>query len=177
MKFQPVRLSGIRLIELEPHEDERGFLARTYCADEFRTAGLNTEWPQCNLTLTRRTGAIRGMHFQADPHPETKLIRCVAGAVWDIAVDLRPGSNTYGEWEAFELTADNHRQLYLPGGFAHGFQCRSENTRLFYQMSTPYHPELARGFRWDDPQVNIPWPIEEVELSERDQGLPGLPLP
>lgn len=174
MKFRPTTLAGLWSIELEPRGDERGFLARTYCEKEFAAAGLNTAWPQCNLTLTRQAGAVRGMHFQAEPHPEIKLIRCAAGAIFDVLVDVRPESQTFGRWEGFELTARNGRQLYVPGGFAHGFQCLMEDCEVFYQMSTEYIPELARGLRHDDPQVGVRWPREVAQISARDAGLPSL---
>ncbi len=174
MKFHPTTLAGLWCIELEPRGDERGFLARTYCDKEFAAAGLNTRWPQCNLTLTRQAGAVRGMHFQAEPHPEIKLIRCAAGAIFDVLVDVRPDSPTFGRWEGFELTARNGRQLYVPGGFAHGFQCLTEDCEVFYQMSAEYIAELARGLRHDDPQVGIRWPREVAQVSARDAGLPSL---
>ncbi len=174
MKFHRTTLAGLFLIELEPRGDERGFLARTYCDREFAGAGLNTRWPQCNLTLTRQRGAVRGMHFQAEPQPETKLIRCAAGAIFDCLVDVRPGSPTFGQWEGFELTARNGRQLYVPGGFAHGFQCLAEDCEVFYQMSAEYVPALARGLRHDDPAVAIRWPLPVAQVSERDAALPGL---
>ena len=174
MQFHPTTLPGVWMIELEPREDERGFLARTYCEEEFGNRGLGVHWPQCNLTLTRRRGMVRGLHYQAAPKSEAKLIRCVAGAVWDVVVDLRPDSSTFGQWESFELTGENHRQLYVPGNFAHGFQCLTDNCQLFYQMSESYVPELARGVRWDDPQLRIPWPVPEPALSARDLQLPLL---
>jgi dTDP-4-dehydrorhamnose 3,5-epimerase len=174
VKFFPTSLAGLWRIELEPREDERGFLARTYCEQEFAAHGLNTRWPQCNLTLTRRRGMIRGMHFQADPKPETKLIRCAAGAILDVLVDVRRDSATFGKWEAFELTGENQRTLYVPGGFAHGLQCLTDDCQVFYQMSEFYFPELARGLRWNDPQVGIRWPIENPVLSEKDRNLPLL---
>ena len=174
MKFLPARLSGIWIIDLELRADDRGFLARTYCEREFSLHGLNTRWPQCNLTLTKERGMIRGMHFQAEPQPEIKLIRCAAGAIFDVVVDVRRESKTFGQWESFELTAENRRTLYVPGGFAHGFQCLVKNCEVFYQMSEVYVPELARGIRWNDPQVDVRWPIENPILSERDRNLPLL---
>ena len=174
MKFSHTRLGGLGVIDLELREDERGFLARTYCDNEFTAHGLNTHWPQCNLTLTRQRGMIRGMHFQADPKPEIKLIRCAAGAIFDVLVDVRPDSPTYGKWEGFELTAQNRRMLYVPGGLAHGFQCLTDHCEVFYQMSEFYVPELARGLRFNDPQVGIAWPIAHPMLSERDRSLPLL---
>jgi dTDP-4-dehydrorhamnose 3,5-epimerase len=174
MQFHSTSLPEVWSIELEPREDERGFLERTYCEEEFGRRGLKVRWPQCNLTLTRRRGMIRGLHYQADPKPEAKLVRCAAGAVWDVVVDLRQDSSAYGKWEAFELTAENHRQLYIPEGFAHGFQCLTDHCQLFYQMSESYVPELARGVRWDDPEIGIRWPIPDAELSQRDLHLPLL---
>src|SRR6266852_5177733 len=121
MKFSQTSLPGVWVIDVELREDDRGFLARTYCKDEFSAHGLNTDWPQCNLTLTRKRGMIRGMHYQAEPKPEIKLIRCSAGSVHDVVVDVRRKSQTFGRWAGFELTAENRRMLYVPGGFAHGF--------------------------------------------------------
>src|SRR5271154_1724182 len=172
MKFSRTKLDGLWLIDLELREDERGFLARTFCEKEFAQHGLNTNWPQCNLTLTKKRGAIRGMHFQAEPKPEIKLIRCAAGKIFDVLVDVRPNSPTFGKWEGFELSAENRRQLYVPDGFAHGFQCLADNCEVFYQMSAFFVPELARGLRWNDPDVAIRWPIAGAALSERDQNLP-----
>lgn len=174
MKFSRTTLDGLWLVELELREDERGFLARTYCEQEFAANGLNNRWPQCNLTLTKQRGMIRGMHFQAEPKPEIKLIRCATGAIFDVLVDVRRGSPTFGRWEGFELTAQNRRSLYVPGGFAHGFQCLTDNCEVFYQMSEFYVPELARGLRFDDPQVGIRWPLANPILSDRDRSLPLL---
>lgn len=171
MRFSPTSLPGVWLIDLELREDERGFLARTYCEQEFAAQGLNTRWPQCNLTLTKQRGTIRGLHYQAEPNPEVKLIRCAAGAVFDVLVDVRRSSSTFGQWLGIELTAQNRRMLYAPGGFAHGFQCLTNNCELFYQMSDFYAPELARGLRWNDPQVGIQWPLTNAVLSERDKAL------
>lgn len=174
MKFAETELAGLWLIELELRQDERGFLARTYCEQEFAAHGLNTRWPQCNLTLTKQRGMIRGMHFQADPKPEIKLIRCVAGAVFDVLVDVRRNSATFGQWQAFELSAENRLTLYVPAGFAHGFQCLTDNCEVFYQMSEFYHADLGRGLRFNDPQVAIAWPIAKPTLSNRDRNLPLL---
>lgn len=174
MRFSKASLAGVWIIDPELREDERGFLARTYCENEFAAHQLNTYWPQCNLTLTRKLGMVRGLHYQAEPKPEIKLIRCSVGAVFDVVVDVRRQSATFGRWEAFELTAQNRRLLYVPGGFAHGFQCLTDNCELFYQMSEFYVAELARGLRWNDPQVGIRWPIAEAKLSDRDQALAPL---
>lgn len=174
MKFIPARLAGVWLIDLELRQDSRGFFARTYCEEEFRAHGLNTRWPQCNLTLTLQRGTIRGMHWQAHPKPEIKLVRCAVGRIYDVLVDVRPDSPTFGKWEAFELTGSNRRTLYVPEGIAHGFLCLEENSEVFYQMSEFYFPDLARGLRHDDPTVGIEWPLEERFLSDRDRNLPLL---
>lgn len=162
------------MIEMEPREDERGWLARSYCAEEFAKRGLNTHWPQCNVTLTRKKGMLRGMHYQADPKGEVKLLRCDGGKVFDVLVDVRRDSKTFGKWEGFELSGDGFRTLYIPTGIAHGFQCLEDDCRLFYQMGESFHTELARGIRWDDPKVNIRWPLANPIVSSRDAALPFL---
>lgn len=172
MRFLPTTLDGVFLIELEARQDERGFLARTYCEKEFSSHGLNTFWPQCNWTLTRHKGMIRGLHFQLPPRSEIKLIRCIAGAIFDVLVDTRKNSPGYGRWEAFELTGSSSRQLYVPGGLAHGFQCLTRDCQVFYQMSDSYDAGLARGIRWNSSALNIAWPIANAVLSDRDQNLP-----
>jgi dTDP-4-dehydrorhamnose 3,5-epimerase len=174
MKFLPTQITGVIQIEPEPRWDDRGFLARTYCDREFSSAGLNTTWVQHNHTLTRNAGTIRGLHWQAMPAPETKLVRCLRGRVLDVAVDIRRDSPTFGAWTAVELSGDSRNALYIPGGFAHGFQCLTEECELLYLMSASYEPNLARGVRWDDPAIGISWPLPGVGLSERDQGLPLL---
>jgi dTDP-4-dehydrorhamnose 3,5-epimerase len=174
MKFTPTRLAGLWQIDLELREDERGFLARTYCDDEFSAHGLNTRWPQCNLSLTRARGMLRGMHFQIDPYPEIKLIRCAAGAVYDVLVDVRRNSPTFGQWEAFELSARNRTMLYVPGGFAHGYQTLVDDCEVFYQMSEFYKPDYARGIHYADPAIGITWPLPDPVLSPKDQTLPAL---
>jgi dTDP-4-dehydrorhamnose 3,5-epimerase len=174
MKFAETRLSGLWKIELELREDERGFLARTYCHNEFAQQGLNTHWPQCNLSQTKEQGMLRGMHFQADPFPETKLIRCAKGAIFDVLVDVRPASPTFGQWQGFDLTSANHTMLYVPGGFAHGYQTLVDDCEVFYQMSEFYQPDLARGIHYADPDVGIVWPLPNPILSPKDLLLPGL---
>lgn len=176
MKIIPTELDGVWLLELEHRQDNRGFLARTYCEREFIAHGLNTVWPQCNLTRTLRRGIVRGLHWQAEPKPEIKLVRCSIGAIWDVVVDIRPGSATFGKWVAYELTAENGRQLYIPAGFGHGFQCLQDSSEVFYQMGAIYVPELARGLRWNDPDVAIAWPLKDVEVSVRDGELPLLAI-
>jgi dTDP-4-dehydrorhamnose 3,5-epimerase len=174
MRFLTTTLPGVWRIELEPRADERGFLARTYCDEEFAARGLNTAWPQATLTLTRKRGMLRGIHYQDEPAAETKLIRCATGAVFDVLVDIRPHSPAFGKWEAFELTETNNHQLYVPGGFAHGVQCLTDNCRMFYQISKRHVPELSRGVRWDDPELAIAWPVANPLISHRDQHLPLL---
>lgn len=174
MKFSPASFDGVWIIDPDPRQDERGFFARTYCEHEFASNGLNTRWVQQNHTLTTTKGSVRGMHWQSDPLPEIKLVRCLAGSVLDVVVDVRPGSPSYGQWQGVELSAQNMRALYIPTGFAHGFQCMEEGCELFYLMSEFYHADLARGVRCNDPQIGIDWPLPPVNLSDRDAALPLL---
>jgi dTDP-4-dehydrorhamnose 3,5-epimerase len=176
MRFLPTKLAGAYVIEPEPREDERGLFARTCCRDEFASHGLNTTWVQCNLSYNRLCGTLRGMHWQAEPHAEVKLVRCTRGAAFDVIADLRPDSPTYRQWVGVELTADNRKAVYVPAGFAHGFQTLTDGTELFYQMSEFYHPGLARGARWDDPALGIEWPATARRIiAERDLSFPDLP--
>jgi dTDP-4-dehydrorhamnose 3,5-epimerase len=170
--FTQTRLAGALVIDPEPHADDRGFFARTFCAREFAEHGLTTTLVQCNVSLNHHQGTLRGMHWQAPPHEEAKLIRCTRGAIHDVIVDLRPGSPTLGEHIGVELTADNRRMLYVPEGFAHGFVTREDDTEVFYQMSAFYEPGAARGMRYDDPAVGIRWPGEVRVVSERDRAWP-----
>ena len=174
MNFVPTTLEGVLIVEPEPRRDERGFLARTYCEHEFSAKGLNTRWVQQNHTSTRQKGSVRGMHWQAEPLPEVKLVRCLAGRVLDVIVDVRPGSPTFGEWHAEELSAENMRALYIPAGFAHGFQCLEERCDLFYLMSEFYQSDMARGLHCNDPQIGVDWPLPVINLSPRDAVLPRL---
>jgi len=169
MKFQETELSGVWLIDVDPSEDDRGFFARTWCAVEAADHGLNPTCVQCSISFNRRRGTLRGMHWQAAPHAESKWIRCTRGAVWDVALDLRPGSLTYKKWIGVELNAVNRRMIYIPEGVAHGFQTLENDTELFYQMSEFYFRELARGVRWNDKAFDINWPISDPVLSERDR--------
>jgi dTDP-4-dehydrorhamnose 3,5-epimerase len=176
MRFIPLELTGAYLIEPELREDERGFFARVNCREEFAAHGLCTHWVQCNVSYNRRAGTLRGLHFQDPPAAEIKLVRCTRGAVYDAIVDLRPGSPHCRRWQAVELTADNHRMLYIPEGFAHGYQTLVEDSEVFYQVSAFYSPGLSRGVRWDDPALGIPWPAcRQRVISPRDQDLPLLP--
>lgn len=174
MKFVPTTLEGLLVVEPEPRRDERGFLARTYCEKEFAAQGLNTRWVQQNHARTLGLGSVRGMHWQAEPLPEIKLVRCLAGRVLDVVVDVRPGSPTFGKWHAEELSGENMRALYIPAGFAHGFQCLEDVCELFYLMSEFYVPEMACGLRCDDPEIRIAWPLSVISLSPRDAALPSL---
>ena len=174
MIFTATRLAGAYLIDPERIEDERGFFARTWCRDEFERQGLNPRLVQCNVSYNHRRGTLRGMHYQAKPHEEAKLVRCTRGAIYDVIVDLRPDSPTYRQWVAVELTAENRRMLYIPEGFAHGFQTLADETEVFYQMSESYHPQSARGVRYDDPALGIAWPLEVAIISEKDRGYPLL---
>lgn len=162
-------LAGAYIVDIEPVEDERGFFARSWCREEFRDAGLNAELVQCNISYNREKAILRGMHFQADPHGEVKLVRCTAGAIHDVIVDVRPDSPTYGKWFGTELSAENRRALYIPEGFAHGFITLRADSEVFYQMSSLYVPGAARGYRWDDPAFGIDWPLAPVVMSAKDR--------
>ena len=172
MLFHPTRLQDVRLIEFEPVKDERGYFARTFCTREFAAAGLATEFVQHSISHSARTGTIRGMHFQHPPHEEVKLIRCVAGAIHDVLIDIRPGSATYMQWEAYELTARDGRQLYVPTGFAHGFQTLAPASEVGYMMTAFYAPDAADGIRHDDPAFAISWPLPVADLSAKDRSWP-----
>jgi len=168
MKFSPTKLPGIWIVDLEKHEDVRGFFARSWCRQEFEQHGLNPRLAQCNISFNRKKGTLRGMHYQIAPHEEAKLVRCTRGAIYDVALDLRPTSPTRKQWVAAELTAENGRALYIPEGCAHGFQTLMDCTEVFYQMSEFYHPERARGVRWNDPAFAIIWPDDGRIVSPRD---------
>jgi dTDP-4-dehydrorhamnose 3,5-epimerase len=160
------------VIELDRLEDERGFFARSFCRDEFAAHGLRSSFVQCNISFNARRGTLRGLHFQASPHEEAKLVRCTRGAVFDVIVDLRKASATYRQWIAVELGADNHRMLYVPEGFAHGFQTLEDASEVFYQMSETFRPEASRGVRWNDPAFGIDWPLANPTVSARDADYP-----
>ncbi|HIE01039.1 MAG TPA: dTDP-4-dehydrorhamnose 3,5-epimerase [Thiotrichaceae bacterium] len=168
MKFIETELKGAYLIELEPIEDERGFFARSWCQKEFIEHNLNPNLVQCNLSFNHKRCTLRGMHYQEKPHEEAKLIRCTRGAIYDVIIDLRQQSLTFKQWVAVELTAENRKMLYVPEGMAHGFQTLQDNTDVFYQMSQFYHPECARGLRWDDPAFQIDWPEKKPIISVKD---------
>lgn len=172
MIFVATPLAGAFVVELERREDQRGFFARTWCKQEIEAAGLDSRLSQASLSHNRRKGILRGMHWQAAPHAEVKLVRCTRGAIWDAIVDLRPGSPTYTRHFGVELTAETGRALYIPEGFAHGFVTLSEDTDVFYQMSVNYHADSARGARWNDPAFGIEWPLLEPLLHPRDASYP-----
>lgn len=174
MKFTPTPLAGAWLIEPELLTDERGFFARTWCRREFEQHGLTAGLAQCNISFTQRKGTIRGLHFQRPPHAEAKLVRCTAGAIYDVIVDLRPDSPTLHHWFAAELSAENRRLLFAPADFAHGFQTLTDNAEVAYQMSAFYEPEAASGVRWDDPALAITWPLPLAAISGRDAAWPLL---
>jgi dTDP-4-dehydrorhamnose 3,5-epimerase len=168
MHFTATNLDGAFIVEPKLHEDTRGLFARTYCAREFREQGLVDLFVQCNTSWNARKGTIRGLHYQLSPSSEVKLVRCTAGALWDVIVDLRPDSSTYLEHVAVELTAKNRLALYIPAMFAHGFQALEDATEVFYQMSEFYAPTLSRGVRYDDPKLGIKWPLPLTSISDQD---------
>ena len=165
------------MIEMERLEDARGFFGRSFCRNEFSRRGLNPDVAQCNISFNRQAGTLRGMHYQAAPYAEEKLIRCTRGKLYDVVVDLRRESPTFKQWTAMELSGENGRMLYAPKGCAHGFQTLEDDTEVFYQMSEFYHPESARGVRWNDPAFGIQWPAGlRAILSERDRNWPDCPV-
>ena len=169
MIFKETKLKGAFIIEPERIEDERGFFARTFCRKEFEVNGLNPNLVQCSVSFNKKKGTLRGMHYQIAPHEETKLVRCTSGAIYDVMLDLRPNSPTFKQWVSIELTGENQRMLYIPEGVAHGFQTLQDETEVMYQMSEFFHPECARGVRWDDRKFWIEWPSAERIISERDR--------
>lgn len=172
MIFSPTPLAGAHVVELEQRDDDRGFFARVFCQEEFEVHGLNPNIAQCSISFNRRRGTLRGMHYQAAPYAEAKLVRCTQGAIWDVIVDLRPDSPSFKRWHGVELSAANRRALYVPEGLAQGFVTLADNSEVFYVMSQSYRPDAARGVRWDDPAFGITWPIADPHLSERDRDLP-----
>lgn len=178
MRFTSIPIAGAFLIDIEPRADERGFFARSLCEEEFRQHGINGCMVQQSISWNRLRGTLRGLHFQA-PHGEDKLVRAIRGTIFDVIVDLREGSPTRGHWFGVELSAANRRQLYIPKGFAHGFQTLEDDTELLYQMTVAFHPEALRGIRWDDPVLAITWPLPELarepgRMSAADKALPDL---
>jgi dTDP-4-dehydrorhamnose 3,5-epimerase len=172
MIFTATRLPGGFVVDLERLEDERGFFARSWCRQAFEERGLAPRLMQCSVSFNKTRGTLRGMHYQAKPYAEAKLVRCTRGAVYDVIIDLRSDSPAYLQWDAVELTEENHRMVYVPEGCAHGFQTLVDGTEVFYQMSEVYRPEYARGVRWNDPAFAIHWPEAERIISARDDTYP-----
>jgi len=168
MRFAETPLSGVYLIDPEPVGDQRGYLARTFCTAEFAVQGLETKLVQCTLSFSPRKGTLRGMHYQAPPFEEGKLVRCTRGSVFDVVLDLRRSSPTFLHWVSAVLSADNHRLVFVAKGCAHGFQTLEDDTEVFYQMTECYHPESSRGVRWDDPAFAIDWPKDDRLISPGD---------
>ncbi len=173
MRFVPLPIEGAYLVELELHEDERGFFARVWCGDELAEHGLDRELAQCSISRNPRAGTLRGMHFQRPPHEETKIVRCMSGAIFDVIVDLRPSSPTYTSWFGAEIDAARGNAMYVPKGCAHGFQTLAADTDVLYLISQPYAAEAAAGVRWDDPAFGIRWPETGARtIGERDRAWP-----
>ncbi len=176
MIFKETKLKGAFIIKLNRLNDERGFFARTFCQNEFEDHGLNPKIVQCNTSFNQRKGTLRGLHYQIAPYEEAKLVRCTKGAIYDVIIDLRSSSPTFKQWLAMDLTAENRSMLYIPEGFAHGFQTLEDDTEVLYQMSEFYHPECARGVKWNDRAFRIAWPINNPTISARDQQYPDFIL-
>jgi dTDP-4-dehydrorhamnose 3,5-epimerase len=173
VKFLETRLSGAYLVEPERHEDERGFFARTWCREEFGAHGLVPELAQCSVSRNKAVGTLRGLHFQRAPHEEAKLVRCTAGAIFDVIVDLRPASPNHAKWFGVELDAERGKALYVPKGFAHGFQTLVDGAEVLYMISDPFVPDASAGVRWNDSAFGIDWPhVKERTISERDRTWP-----
>ncbi len=174
MRFTPLPIAGGFRIEVERREDDRGFFARTFCADEFRANGLVTDFVQRSVSVNLRRGTLRGMHYQAPPHSETKIVRCTAGAAFDVLVDLRRGSPTFGCWHGETISAESRVMIYIPRGCAHGFQTLADATELYYEITPSYVPGAARGIAFDDPEIGIQWPLATTIVSAADRAHSGL---
>jgi dTDP-4-dehydrorhamnose 3,5-epimerase len=172
MRFRAASLPGVFVIEPEPVVDERGHFARTFCASEFGERGLVTGFVQWSTSYNRHRATLRGLHYQAAPHEETKLVSCAKGAIWDVVADLRPDSPTFGRWFGERLDDRNGWAFYVPAGLAHGFVTLSDDATVHYAISSSYQPAAARGIRWDDPRLDISWPLDPTVISERDRSLP-----
>lgn len=169
MKFEQTKLEGNYLIDLDKKEDERGFFARYFCSKEFGAKDLNTHWVQINNSLSKTKGTLRGLHYQRTPNAEIKLIRCLKGSIWDVVVDLRDSSKTFGEWFGAELSSENRTMMYVPKGFAHGFISLKPDTEILYLVSDFYQPASEGTLIWDDPEININWPLDATIISEKDK--------
>ncbi len=174
MIFTETKLKGAYLIDIQKLEDERGFFARTWCEHEMADHGIDMHIVQANTSLNLKKGTLRGMHFQKSPYEEAKLVRCIRGSIYDVIVDLRTESPTFKKWFGVELTADNYKMIYIPERFAHGFITLEDNSEITYMMSQFYTPGYEAGFRWNDPAINIQWPMNAVVISEKDRNLPEL---
>ena len=172
MIFHETKLKGAFVIEPQRLKDDRGFFARSFCQKAFALNGLRTRLVQCNISFNETKGTMRGMHYQVKPYEEAKLVRCTKGAIYDVIIDLRRDSATFMQWIALELTADNRHMVYVPEGFAHGFQTTEDDTEVFYQMSEFYHEESARGIRWNDENCGVQWPVSPAVISWKDQNYP-----
>jgi dTDP-4-dehydrorhamnose 3,5-epimerase len=174
MKVLETRIRSILEIQIDPRTDDRGLFARTFDTQIFKDLGIDHDWPQSNVSFNGRRGTLRGMHFQNGPYAEPKLVRCTLGRAYDVAVDLRPGSDTFHQWVAIELDAERRNAIYIPAGFAHGFLTLTDDTELFYHMGASYVPNAANGVRWDDPTFAIEWPFTPIHMSERDATYPDV---
>lgn len=172
MRISHTEIPGVFIIDVERHLDPRGYFSRTFCRDTFRSAGLVHEFSQWSSSFNLQRGTIRGLHFQRDPHAETKLVRVTRGAVFDVALDIRPHSPTRAKWVACELSVENGRQMYIPAGFAHGFQSLMDETEIEYAISTNYAPGFGGGYRYDDPAFGIGWPVPVSTIAEKDRAWP-----
>jgi dTDP-4-dehydrorhamnose 3,5-epimerase len=178
MIFSETKLAGAFLIELEKFEEERGFFARSWSEREFAERGLESRLAECNISFNKKKGTLRGMHYQAAPHGQVKVVRCTLGSIYDVIIDLRIGSPTFKQWVGVELSAANRRMLYIPKDFAHGFQTLEDATEVFYQMSDYYFPENGRGVRWNDPAFGIGWPeLDRMTIADRDRDYPDFASP
>jgi dTDP-4-dehydrorhamnose 3,5-epimerase len=172
VKIFSAPIPDIKIIELDKLEDERGYFARTWCQRELAEEGVTMDIAQCNLSYNEKAGTMRGMHYQIPPHAEMKIVSCIRGRIFDVAIDLRPDSSTYTQYFGIELSAENKKQLLIPQGFAHGFLTLVDQTEIYYLMSAFYHPEASRGLRWNDPSFAVNWPANVVHVKQRDNTYP-----
>ena len=176
MFFQKLKIDGAWIIEIDKLSDERGYFARTWCKKEFAGKSINTDFVQCNMSFNHKKGTLRGMHYQVKPHEEDKLVMCIKGTIYDVILDMRKNSCSFGQWQAVVLSESNLKMIYIPKGIAHGFQTLADSTQVYYQMSNFYHPESARGFRWNDKTANIRWPLNNPIMSSKDKNYDDLYL-
>ncbi len=174
MIFTETKLKGAFVVELKLIEDDRGFFARAWCNNELEAQGLNANLVQANTAYSKTKGTLRGIHFQKEPHQEAKLVKCIHGAIFDVIVDIRPSSATFGQWFGIELSAKNRKMLYVPEGFGHAYLTLQDDAEVYYSVTQFYHPEAEGGIKWNDPDIGIEWPIEPTVISDKDQALPNL---